>query len=1093
VTIGPASDTITGARPRAELQPRLEQELTRSARSGAGCALFFFDVDYFKTVNDVFGHLRGDEALRQLAERIKAVVRPYDELFRYGGDEFVLLLPDTGQAEAARLALRLTGEVRGSAFPGEPPLHLSVSLGVATYPEDGLDGAALLERADRRNYLAKRRGRGGAVADDTDLGAAAPASRLWERDAALAATHEFLTRLRVEGRGALRVHGLPGAGHTRYLDEVATIASLRGFPVVRVPPAPAPLPGRPESAADAVLLVGDDGDADRLTAAAARLTGGPRPPAVLGLVYATTGAAVEIDGLPPLGEVELTPWSPAALRIWLRMTLPGEPSRTLVSWLADRTGGLPAAATRELARLRERDGLVRTDGGGWTLSAAVLGRPARRLRLPAQLTALVGRQEETGRVVDLLAGSRLVTLAGPGGIGKTRLALAAATAAADRFDDGAAFVPLAETTSSARVVPAIAQALGLGEVPGEPLLDTVAGYLADASTLLVLDNFEQVLDAGPVVADLLAAAPGVAVLATSREPLSLYGEQVHRVPPLPLPAADPSSAADSPAVALFEQRARAVRPDFALTADTLPVVAELCRRLDGLPLAIELAAARSDQLGPRALLARLGEHLDLPGAGARNRPDRQRTLRGALDWSYDLLGPDERRAFTALAAFTGGCTAEAAGAVAGAPPGLLAALVDKSLVVAEPERDGPARYRMLETIRAYAVDRLAADPDADAVRRRHAEYCAAFAEQSAGGLTGPEQPRWVERIEREHENLRAAVEWALARGDTATASRICLGLWRFWRNGSHIGDGREWLDRVLATRSEGGPRANLLYAAAVLAATQDDHETAYRLGAGGLRIAEAGGDMPAMAQAHNALGAAAFGLGDFDRCGRHLRSGLALFEELDQPQGTAGALGNLAKLSLRLGDLPAASGYIDRCLRLERASGNTFGLVLGLEFRGQILLAQGDLAAAKASLEDSLTLSRSIGDRYGEAMALHQLGLVAQREGNRQQAVTLLTVALLRRHEAGDREDLAVSLDSVAALALDADPALAVRLLAAAEALRSRYRLPTPPDVASRREPTLAAARSALPGRAFAAAWSGGRDAPLGLVIDQALDLSPED
>jgi diguanylate cyclase (GGDEF)-like protein len=272
------SDPVTGACSRAELQPRLEAELARAARSGGSCALFLFDVDYFKTVNDVFGHLRGDQALRQLADRIKGLVRPYDVLFRYGGDEFVLLLPDTDGTEAARLALRLTGEVRSHPFAGEPALHMSVSLGVATYPEDGTDAVALLERADRRNYIAKRRGRGGAVADDAETDAeGGPSTRLWERDAGLVATHEFLTRLRVEGRGALHVHGQPGAGHTRFLDEVGTIAALRGFTVVPVPPPPAPLPALPVGATAGVLLLADVADTARAQAAPGPFA--PRAPA----------------------------------------------------------------------------------------------------------------------------------------------------------------------------------------------------------------------------------------------------------------------------------------------------------------------------------------------------------------------------------------------------------------------------------------------------------------------------------------------------------------------------------------------------------------------------------------------------------------------------------------------------------------------------------------------------------------------------------------------------------------------------------------------------------------------------------------------
>ncbi|MEN3356134.1 MAG: hypothetical protein V7637_116, partial [Mycobacteriales bacterium] len=752
------SDPVTGASPRALLEPRLDEELSR-AHGGGSCALFLFDLDFFKTVNDVYGHLRGDLVLRQFADRIAAVAGPDSVLFRYGGDEFVLLVPDARRDDAVRLALRLTAAVRDEEFAGDPPLQLSVSLGIATYPEDGADPAGLLGRADRRTYLAKRRGRDCAVADDDDLSLEPAPSRLWERDAALAAAQAFLARLPADRRGTLRVTGPRGAGHTRFLAEVIKIAKLHGLAVLPVPPAPEPLPTPPDRPGADVLLLADRDATDRLAEAVARVEAAA--PGVVGLVCAATGRldlveAADAVGLPVRNSVELAPWTPAAVRICVRTKLGGEPSRTLVNWLTGQTGGIPGRVVRELDRLRERGGLVATDGAGWTVSPELLGQPRRRVRLPAPMSGLLGRQHEQDRLVSMLAGGgRLVTLVGPGGIGKTRLSVAVATAVAEEFAGGVVFVPLAETASTDQVLTAVGRALELGETPGQPLLPALAEYLAEVSLLLVLDNFEQVLDAGPVIGQLLTAAPGVAALVTSREPLELYGEQVYRVPPLPLP--DPAllaagaagvaqALAESPAVALFDQRARAADADFTLTPEALPAVVALCRRLDGLPLAIELAAARVGRWSPQALLDRL--HLHLDGPGPRDRPERQQTLRGAIGWSYRLLEPAERELFRTLAVFIGGATVAAAGAVAAAatmapagpeagsaerPPepadlaARLASLAAKSLLVEEMADDG-VRYRMLETIWTYAAGQLAEDPDAELVYARHAAYYVAFAE-----------------------------------------------------------------------------------------------------------------------------------------------------------------------------------------------------------------------------------------------------------------------------------------------------------------------------------------------------------------------------
>jgi len=1130
-------DPVTGAFSRASLLPRLQAELSRVGRAGGSCSLFLFDVDFFKTVNDVYGHLRGDEVLRQMAERVQHTVRAHDALFRFGGDEFVVLLPDTEHADAVQLALRLIDQMKESEFPGDPPLRLSISLGVATYPEDGTDSTALIASADRRNYAAKRRGRAGVVADDggdaverDDAGG----SRMWQRDTAVAAVHDFLTRLTSEGTGALRVKGQPGVGHTRFLEEVSRLATMRGLAVVEIGadseaddrarhergggyqrgsvPLPDPRPGQ------GVLLVADLDAGPKVTPTLARWAEEGALPQPLGLAYAATDLAAgpTPGGLPVLQTAELSPWSPATLRIWLRAALRGEPSRTLTNWFSKQTGGLPAAAVRELERLRVRNGLTPTDNGGWTLSPVLLGRPRRQVRLPAQLTALLGREEETRHVTRLLTQTRLVTLVGPGGVGKTRLSMALARSLADDYDDGVVFVPLADTDAAEQVVVAIAQALGVGDVPDSSPLECVIDHLAEASLLLVLDNLEHVLDAGPMIGQLLAAAPSISVIVTSREPVSIYGEQVYRVPPLSLPdlAALPADEAGverilgtSPAVALFDQRARAVNPDFTLTPETLPAVAELCHRLDGLPLAIELTAARADRMTPPELLAHLGHHLEALGAGPRDRPQRQQTLRGAIDWSIALLDPHDQHLFATFGAFGGGCTADAALTVAGwsssdlderdlalkAVTQRLENLATKSLVLVDFDPDGQARYRMLRTIHSYAVVRLSI-AGAETARDLHLAHFQGFAARSGQGMAGPDQAEWAARLQLEYPNMRAAMSWALERGRGPAAADVCGGLWRYWRNGEHIREGREWLERILARRGlDDEVRLGLLYPAAVLAATQDDAAAASRLGRDGLRLAEALGDRRAAAQAHNILGVSELTVGRYDEAGDHFRYSLAVWRELDEPPGMAIALGNLAKVSLRLGAVDAAGDHIDQCLALERAAGNRRGILLGLECLAEVLLARADLTGARAIASEGLALARELGDVFGEAMALHQLGLAELATGNEAEALRLFLAALERRHEVGDRDDLAVSLEAVAETTVDAQPRLAVRLAAAAHALRQRLRLAAPADIEPRRRSLIASAKALIGERDFAREWAAGRSAPLDLVVDHALDEATPD
>ncbi|OLB80220.1 MAG: hypothetical protein AUI14_07515 [Actinobacteria bacterium 13_2_20CM_2_71_6] len=1045
-------DPLTGAYSRALLAPRLAEELARAARSTTGFAVMLFDVDYFKSVNDAYGHGRGDDVLKQLAERVNQLVRGYDVLFRYGGDEFVLLLPDTGEADAVRVALRLTEGIRDRDFPGDDNRPVS--------------------------------------------------SRMLERDVPLTTVHDFLTRLRVDPRGALRVAGEPGAGHTRFLEAAAHAAKLRGFQVVDAadgaPDGTAPPPG--------VLVLSDRGAAD--TATLVRQLADRLPADTpLGLVYATIGQTDPAPAeLPVLDSVELLPWSPAALRIWLRTTLGAEPSLVLVDWLGERSAGLPARAQRELDRLTTNGHLVRADHGALTVAPALLAKPSRnRHQLPVPITEMVGRQAETVQVAGLLAERRLVTLIGPAGIGKTRLSLAVGAAVADRFADGAVFVPLAEATSPSLVVSVLAQAIEVAEVPGQSLTDTVLEHLADLSLLMIIDNFEHVISTSPLMSQLLTAAPGVRVLVCSRERLGVYGEQVYRVPPLALPdpallgtgAGAPQRAlATSPALALFNNRARAAAYDFAVTVDNLATVVELCRRLDGLPLAIELAAAHIDTLSPEQMLAELSSRLDLGGDVARDRPERQQTLRGAIDWSVALLDPPTRHLFTWLGVFAGGWQLPALAEVYPAgdvPDGDVAkrleGLVDKNLVRAEPDGPDGVRYSMLETIRSYAIEQLVETGDAEVAYRQHAEHYAGLAERAGAEMIGPEQVTWTGRVEREYQNLRAAFSRALVRAEPVPAGRIGVGLWRFWRTGRHIGEGREWLDRLLTANVPLSDRmsAQLLHAAAVLAGAQDDHETGAALAQQSLQRARAANDPQTTAQACNALGIAALAAGDYAAARGFFTDSLAICQEQDAALGMAIAHGNLTRLALRTGDVEAASEHAKRCLELDRQQGNTRGIMLGLLCLGEILLARSDTPGARGYLDESLELSRTLGDVFGEAMALHLLGRAAQREGDQPEALRLVAAALALRNGVGDREDLAISLEALGVLLASHDAELAARLLGAAEALRTRHRLPDTGDAPAEREAGLATMRAALDTGTLASAWTAGQSTPLDLVVDEAV------
>ena len=662
-----------------------------------------------------------------------------------------------------------------------------------------------------------------------------------------------------------------------------------------------------------------------------------------------------------------------------------------------------------------------------------------RGNLPRQLTSFVGREREMATALELLAGHRLLTLTGPGGTGKTRLALETAHATRDQFADGAWFVDLAPVRDAGLVPLAISRALDVGVDPGGDALQAAINHLRHREALVVLDNFEQVMEARGAVAALVEATQGMTLLVTSREPLGIYGEQEFPVPPF----------GDADAVALFAERARSVRPDFSLTDANMATVERIVDHVAGLPLAVELAATQLRVLSLSALRERLEQHLPLPSATEGGRPERQQTMQRAIAWSYELLDEPERRLFRRLSLFPGGFSLAAAEAVGddgadGPALDVLTGLVRKSLLRQIDTPDDEPRFRMLEPIAEFAAEQLHLDEDADNAHRRMADYWLAFAEEAEPHLTRHEQAVWLDRCEREAPNLRRALEWSIEAGEADIGMRIAAALWRFWHQRGPIQEGRDTLDRLTALP---------------------------------------GGDPAVIGRAHGAAGGLAWWSGDFAATGRHFGTALSLLEGSGDATAEAEALYNagfaLVWQAVLAGGMDAdrAEELFRRSLSLAEAIDDRRGMSRAVRGLGFVTgIARGDAPAAIPLFERSLALAEEAGDRWEMNESIIGIGNAHRFSGDRETAKRAYLQGIDLMAETGNRSVVIGLVLLLSALEVElGNHDRVVRLWGAAQAEREASGAISPPAAARLVGDPVAAARAAIGDEAADAGLAEGR------------------
>ncbi len=1071
---GPQYDPLTGVYSRQMLRQWLPEGIDHAQRNQYPMALMMVDIDYFKSINDAFGHSRGDQTLADFAHRLKSLLRASDLVFRYGGDEFVILSPRTSALQARELATRLIQSIQASSFGSNPELSVSVSLGIAIYPEDGLTPEAIFEAADQRHYFAKRNGRGQAVSESppqTKPALFIEPSRFIEQDEALGKLHQFLELLPTHGRGAMRISGPAGAGHSRFLAEARKIARLRGYAIL-------PLKGQmaqkhrlfsvllealqnnpltPPSHALPTLISSKSGEhfiASLRNSVAEKGNVGllvtvddiphidrgslgflhdlyfyPDLPR-LGLIF-TDGGVTSHLGFPwDISNAEnasIRPLSREGVKVWVRQAMQWEAPRSFQDWLFKQTRGLPGALMLAMTVLTQQ-GLLQPGPEGWVINGDYTEINVEELlerrdegfpiNMPGGLTDFVGRENEIKQLKQLFAENRLINLHGAGGMGKTRLALQAAAECSKQFVDGTCYVPLWGVKTAEWLVSAIADALHytfFGPREPDELLLT---YLRDKEMLLVLDNFEHLLTGTEVINKILDQAPGIHLLITSRERINLPGETLFHLAGLPVPKhgqdADQESYA---AVQLFVHSARRFQPEFTPTTEDWPAIAQICRMVEGMPLGIEMAASWIQSYRPPTIAEEINNSL----TGMTNGtivPEQYHRLKATFDSLWNNLSSSEQDSLYRLSIFPSEFGNEAARQIANASLFFLEALVNRSVL----HRNPRGRYQMHELLRQYAAEKMEQLPSV------HSEAIQSFCSYYLNLIESqqeklPHDGQALELLKVEGDNLRSAWYQAITHHLFHWIDQAALPLSRYyrlanlWREGELAFDAAvRWAKLHLQNGTWQDSRetlGKLLVAQAGLLNDRASFERAVECAHQALELSQLCGNQSLQAAAHLELGHAFWRRIDYPQARQHLDNALEIARTNQLLQIEVDTLRSLGMLFLSENNFDEALTHMNQSLDLCRQTDNQRCESAALNALGTIHLISGSTQKALDYYQAAQQLLNNLGDQLAEARLVNNLGCVHQGEGDNYLAMTCFEQALSIDQHVGDRAAISAVLTNL--------------------------------------------------------------------------------
>ncbi len=1048
------TDPLTGIGDRATLNAQLSMLLETAQRDDLSVSLMVVDLDFFKSINDAFGHTRGDQVLREFAQRAGAAIRTSDQIFRYGGDEFVILLPGATRDQAEHVAQRLLTDVCGAPFAGEPPISLTVSVGIARCPDDATSADMLFAIADRRSFQAKRHGRGRSFSADIDTAQIIePPSRLIERDAELQRIAMFLEQIPQHDRSLLQIGGPRGTGRSRLLDEAAQAAQIRNLPVLvlrgnpamrarvygafasveRWPDLPTPIPNPAAFAealqrvieqrgAQAILIVLDHvEDLDRTSLELVRALG--EQPELKHLAMIATDS-----GWPAIGygihkdraaveQIILGPLSAEGLRAWLRHSLHWEPTTEFLNWFAIVTGRLPSQIALILERLIANNILVPTEGGwayhsdpGQLVTKALTLPPPDPARTLPMIGDFIGRANELRQLSETLPQQRVMVLYGPGGIGKSRLAAQAAAESADHFPGGVWWVALVGLTSSRQIIPAIITALELEVACVDDPLERLVATLRDQRTLIVLDNLDHLNHGPAIITTLLNRIPSLSMLITATILPPIPDALVIPIQGLTIPTSAQGTAADtSEAVQLFLYQARRANPHFMLTDQNRSAIVRICRLVEGMPLGIELAAAQISYATCDEIAQDLATNL--LALSTPNTTDTQpHGLTAVIERFWSLLGYHEQATLARLGVFRGGFRSDAAGSIAGASAFFLHALTASGYL----RRDATGRYELHELLRQYALQQLARNPDEHTqVSNQHCAYYTAFAEQRTDLLLSTRSAH--DDIHAEYDNLRSAWEWAIATQRPADLNAASLPLLRYSLAAglmaeylAMLEDAVSELEQVQLNTPVTRCLANLhAYRASALYSISRYSEAIMATERARV-LANSVNDAGAEAYALFVLGNVLLVQTEFAAAHSHFGQALALAHVAGLRWHEASILTSQAYAANSLRRYAEARTALQQALAIFQAIGALRDEATALNALGNIAEDRGDPVAQKY-YEQALLLYRRLGDRDGESGVLHNLGVVAILLGQYETARTVLEEALYGFIKLGSRFGMALT------------------------------------------------------------------------------------